>query len=287
MIALTPEKAIAALEDYVITPNLGLHPTLGVIRKSGKSADDPDYIYLRSIERKAEKYGAKVEVICADNYAEAASAIQTFRHDYRINGIIILAHYGKEVDNALANMIPTRLDLDCVASSTYGHMFTSNSPVAYRYGPCAPVAVMKLLEYEGISELAGMRVAVIGRSLRVGRPLAEILTQHNATVTCFHSNTFHKFENDFDKFDIIISAVGKPKIWKNNGNYSSGQYLIDIGINTDEDGKICGDFDYESFADLDIHITPVPGGIGQLATVVLFSKLFTGAAHSRGELTDV
>lgn len=288
MRVLFPTKAIAALEDYVITPHIGLHPTLGVVIKpEDEDKDEGNHIYLRSIQKKAAKYGAKVEVIEASTYTEAASAIQTFRHNYRINGIIILAHYGKEVDNALANMIPTRLDLDCVSAATYGILFTSSSPVAYRYGPCAPVAVMKLLEYEGLSELAGLRIAIIGRSLRVGRPLAEILTQHNATVTCFHSNSIYDFEKDFANFDIIISAVGKPKIWTNKGNFSSSQYLIDVGVNVDEEGRVCGDFDYGSFAELDVNITPVPGGIGQLATVVLFSKLYTGAAHAKGELTDV
>ena len=283
---LLPDKAIAALEDYVITPNLGLHPTLGVVIRTGESSD-PDHIYLRSIQKKADKYGAKVEVAEVDNYTEAAAAIQSFRHNYRINGIIILAHFTPEIDTALANMIPTRLDIDCVASNTYGLMFTSNSPVSYRLGPCAPVAVMKMLEYEGLSDLSGLNVAVIGRSLRVGRPLAEILTQHNATVTCYHSHSLPGIEIDFDSYDIIISAVGKPKIWSNKENWGTNQYLIDIGINTDENGKICGDFDFESYVDATVFITPVPGGIGQLATVVLFAKLFTAAAQARGELTDV
>ena len=281
---LTPSKAIAALEDYVIKPNLTLYPTLGVVIKTD-SKDSPDYIYLRAIEKKAASYGANVEVHEVDNYSEAASAIQAMRHNYRISGIIILSYFGTDADRALANMIPSRLDIDCVASHTFGHLVTSNSPVAYRYGPCAAVAVVKLLEYEGITDFAGLKIAVIGRSLRVGRPLVEMLTKKNGTVTCFHSQSLIK--DELHDYDIIISAVGQPKVWGADKIGTDNKYLIDVGINTDENGSVCGDFDFDSFRDTNANITPVPGCIGKLATIVLFSKLYTSAAYSYGEPNNV
>ena len=285
---LTPDKAISALEDYVIKPNLPLFPTLGVIIKPGDK-DSPDYIYLRSIEKKAAIYSAKVVVKEAANYKEAATAIQEMRHDHKINGIIILSHFGKDVDRALFNMIPPRLDIDCVSALTFGHLITSYSPVGYRHGPCAAVAAMKLLEYEGLTDLSEKKVAVIGRSLRVGRPLAEMLTQNNATVTCFHSQS-GDFKNSCELFDydIIISAVGKPKIW-NLDACGGGQerYFIDVGISTDENDSICGDFDIDSFENTDINITPVPGCVGKLATVVLFAKLYANAAYVYGDFSNV
>lgn len=283
---LLPDKAIAALEEYVITPYRMLHPTLGVIIKKNDQ-NNPDYVYLRSIQKKAEEYGAKVEVVHVSGYADAANAIQHLRHCTLINGIIILSSFGAEADRALSNMVPSRLDIDCTAASTFGQLITSTSPVGYRYGPCAAVAVMKLLEYENI-DLTGKNVAVMGRSLTVGRPLAEMLTQHNATVTCYHSKSEYY---DLSHYDIVVSAMGKAKAisHKNVARYMvqdefTPQYLIDVGINVDENGKVCGDFDFESFKeDENIRITPVPGCIGKLATVVLFSKLFSNAAEMNGD----
>lgn len=283
---LLPDKAIAALKEYVITPYKALHPTLGVIIKKDDQ-NSPDYVYLRSIQKKAEEYDARIEVIYVDGYADAANAIQHLRHCTLINGIIILSSFGAEADRALANMIPSRLDVDCAAASTFGQLITSTSPVGYRYGPCAAVAVMKLLEYENI-DLAGKRVAVMGRSLTVGRPLAEMLTQHNATVTCYHSKSEYY---DLSYYDIIIGAMGKAKALsdKHIARYmvqdeSTPQYLIDVGINVDENGKVCGDFDFKSFEGINnIKITPVPGCVGKLATVVLFAKLFSNAAEMNGD----
>lgn len=279
---LTADKAIAALEDYVIYPNIQLAPTLGVI--INESAPVDDLSYLKSIRRKADVYNVVIKLYECENFIEASHAIAECKHDPRINGIIILSSFGnKDTDRALANMIPTRLDLDCMASHTMGMLVTSQSPVGYRFGPCAPVAAMKLLEYEGLTDLSGLKVAILSRSLRVGRPLAEMLTQHNATVTCIHSQS-NFYLKDLRDYDIIISAMGQLGAIK--GEYfepNHGGYIIDISINVDENGKLCGDCDIDSFKDIDIHITPVPGCVGKLATTVLFSKLFTNAAHMRGD----
>lgn len=276
---LKPDAAIAALEQHVILPNLNLVPTLGVIIKQAHSSDERSY--LKSILNLAKEYNANVVVeYCAD-VIEASEKIYELKKNAEVDGIIILSSFGdNDINRALANMIPSRLDLDCMSSTTMGMLITNPSPIGYRFGPCAPVAAMKVLEYEEfLSDLSGLKVAVLGRSLRVGRPLAEMLTQHNATVTCFHSKSG---EFDLKGYDIVISAIGQPKKI-DSSMVDSNALLIDIGINVDPDtGSICGDFDIESFKDTDVSITPVPGCIGKLATVVLFSKLFTNACMLKG-----
>lgn len=278
---LLPDKAISGLEEHVIFPNKELHPTLGVIIKTNASPDDLSY--LKSIKKHAAAYEVQLQIIECANFTEASHAISMFKHWTDISGIIVLSSFGTaEIDRALANMTPSRLDLDCAASSTMGMLITAQSPVGYRFGPCAPVAVIKLLEYEGMSDLTGKKVAVLGRSLRVGRPLAEMLTQHNATVTCYHSKSGVTSFASSD-YDIIVSAVGQANLLSasNFSTHYSG-ILIDVGVNVNDEGKLCGDFDFNSFTDLNVQITPVPGCIGKIATTVLFSKLFTNAAQMRG-----
>lgn len=276
---LLPQNAIAALEQHVIFPNFDFSPTLGVIISITPSGDEQSY--LKSIERQAEKYGAQLEIEYCTDVIEASEKIQLFKRNPSIDGVIILSSFGEtEVNQALANMIPPRLDLDCMSATTMGMLVTNPSPIGYRFGPCAPVAAMKILEYEEfLSDLSGLKVAVLGRSLRVGRPLAEMLTQHNATVTCFHSKSE---KMDLHGYDIVISATGKSKAITSK-MVDNDAVLIDIGINIDPDsGELCGDFDFDSFAETKVKITPVPGCIGKLATVVLFSKLFSNACRIRG-----
>lgn len=278
---LLPDKAIYALENYVILPHKNLNPTLGVIiKKSDK--DNPDYVYLRSIEKKAEEYNVFVAVCEADCYVEAADAIQRFKKIMSISGIIVLSSFGEEIDQALYDMIPGRLDLDCTAANTFGRLITFDSPIGFRLGPCAPVAVMKLFEYDNIN-LEGKKVAIINRSLRVGRPLAEMLTQHNATVTVLHSKSR---DYDLNDYDIIVSATGIPHFLSRDQFDDKYRILVDVGISVDENGKVCGDFDWASFADADGMITPAPGCVGKLATTVLFAKLYNNAIEASKQHYD-
>lgn len=285
---LTPDRAIYALESQVITPNHTLNPTLGVVIKG--DAEEDSMSYLRSIQKKAEQYKASVEIHKANTASGAAMSINQLKQNPGVYGIINLSHFGG-ADRGLNNMIPSRLDIDCASSYTLGHLFANKSNIGYRMAPCAAVAALKLLEYDGLSDLTGYNVAVLGRSLRVGRPLSEILLQKNATVTTFHSKSYIV---GLDQYDIVISAIGKPEFinyykhfWSGDEYQCRTKYLIDIGINQNESEKICGDFDITSFGDIDCKYTPVPGGVGKLATVILFAKLFTNAtgvnAPSSGE----
>lgn len=284
---LYPDSAIDALESEVILPNRHLNPTLGVI--VAKDAPEDDQSYLRSILGQGNKYNVNIFLKECEDAIAAQQAINTMKQDPSMCGIIILSHFGG-ADLALYNSIPTRLDIDCLSSVTLGRLMANTSNIGYRLAPCAAVAAWKMLEYNGYKDLAGYKVAILGRSLRVGRPLAEILCQKNATVTVFHTKSPEdKFLEDYD---IVISAIGVPKevSYDNpdyfesvtNSNLWRTTVIIDVGINVDENGCLCGDVDIDSFRDCgrkNIWITPTPGGIGKLATVCLFSKVFSNAVN--------
>ena len=277
MYLVTPEKAITALEEQVIFPNQDLKPKLGIIVK--KQVNKDEQAYLRSITKQAEKYNATYCIDFVSNYHEMAESIHSFKANREIYGIIVLSSLGDiSTDRAICDMIPPRLDIDCMSSTTLGLLMTDSSPIAYRLGPCAPAAAIKILEYENV-DLKGKKVAVVGRSLRVGRPLAEMFCKQDATVTLFHSKSdLTALYNE--KFDVIVSAIGRPKFFTKSDfvNDLNDTFLIDIGINVDEKGHLCGDFDTDSFEDEPlVKITPAPGCIGKLTTTILFAKLFSNA----------
>lgn len=276
---LSPDSVIDRLEEEVILPNRHLNPTLGVIIK--KDAPAEDLSYFTSIQKKSKKYNVTLDIKECETPSEAQEAINQLKQNPAMCGIIILSHYSPSADMVIYNSIPTRLDIDCLSSHTMGRLMTNSSTLGYRLAPCAAVAAWKMLEYNGYEDLTGYRVAILGRSLRVGRPLAEILCQKNATVTVFHSKSpTYLWLQDYD---IIISAIGQPKeIDQDNPKYfdepCSAEMIIDVGINVDCNGKLCGDVYFDSFDDK-VKITPVPGGIGKLATVVLFTKVFKNAIN--------
>lgn len=278
-IVYDPSDVIANLENFSIFPYKELNPILAVIIK--KDADQDEVCYLQALQKTAKKYGAKVLVEYATNMQEVASVIQGLRKNYFISGIIILSSFGKEADRALSNLIPTRLDVDCVSSTTFGELITSSSPISFRKGPCTAVACYKIIEDIFSDDLSYKSVGIINRSLRVGRPLAEILVQHNATVTVYHS----KSTIDLSQHDIVICAVGQKDFFTPD-YFREGQVVIDVGINVCENHQVAGDVMFDKVCDKLGEkgiITPVPGCVGKLTTTVLFAKLFSNAAELMGE----
>lgn len=280
---LLPDKAIAALEKHVIFPYRDLHPTLGVIIKTDAKPDETSY--LTSLINVGKKYNVRVEVARVKNMVEASKRILAFKTSSACHGIIILSDFGKAQQN-LYDLIPPRLDIDSTSTMSLGKLIGTPDPVGYRKAPCAPVAVLKILSYENI-DLTGKKVAVIGRSVRVGRPLAEILLQQNATVTIMHSKSDIV---DLQNYDIVCVGIGQPNFidFTNKKQWNCSDYdghIYDIGIN-EVDKILFGDVNLDSFENTHAKITPVPGGIGKMATVVLMTKLFTNAATMAGLLDD-
>lgn len=279
---LTADTAIQALEEIVISPSSAMiTPTLGVVVATESDKTKADWSYLRQIKKFADKYGAEVQVFDVDTTNDAYRAIAEMRDDAKFDGIIIISTFLNGNDQYLKNYIPMPLDLDCSSSQSLGHMVCDKSQTFYRQAPCTASAVYKLLTYNNI-DVSGKRVGVVGRSTRAGRPTAQLMSMANATVTMYHSKSDLSF---LKTEDIVISAVGKPKILTAD-LFKSGQVVVDVGMNYDkETKKFCGDVDYDAVCEVigdSGAITPVPNGIGPLTNTILFSKLFVNAVKIHG-----
>ena len=140
--------------------------------------------------------------------------------------------------------------------------------------PCTAEAVMSLIKHYQI-ETKGKKVAVVGRSLVIGKPVALLLTTANATVTVCHTKTVN-VEEECKRADIIVACCGVAKLI--NANYvKEGQIVIDVGMNVDEEGKLCGDVDYDSVSEIAEAVTPVPGGVGSITTAILLRHVVNNA----------
>ena len=144
----------------------------------------------------------------------------------------------------------------------------------YAYLPCTPAGVMEMLKYEGI-DVEGKNCVVIGRSNIVGKPMAMLLLHSNATVTICHSRT--KNLADICKTaDVIVVAIGKAKFLTAD-MVKDGAVIIDVGMDRDENGKLCGDVDFDNVAEKASYITPVPGGVGPMTISMLMQNTLTSA----------
>ena len=279
---LNPQPAIEALEEIVIKPaSKVVTPTLGCIIAEKDDSNKADWVYLRQLVKCADKYGAKTETLSCSGLQGAYKSISELKNNPEIDGIIVLSSFKKGDDQFLKNYIPMPLDIDCASAVSLGHMLYDRSETFYRGAPCTAGAIYKLLTYNGV-DVTGKRVGVIGRSPRVGRPASQIMSIANATVTLYHSKSDL---SSLTQEDIVISAIGKPKFLKAN-LFREGQIVVDAGINVDENGKLCGDVDYDEVCKVlgdSGAITSVPNGVGPLTNVVLFSKLFANKYTLRGD----
>lgn len=271
------ESTIKKLETVVINPHPTLNPTLGIIYRANDAAAGS---YLRSIERNAEKYKSTTISAQCDTIQNASLQIRRWSQDSNINGIILISDYG-EATQSLYNMIPMRLDIDGLSNKSSAHLYGSKDPIAYRKAPCTAAACLKIIQTLYDNNLAGLNVAVVGRSMRVGRPLAELLLQQDCTVTLYHTKS--KKTNDFRDKDILVSAIGRPEYFYHPLNLDATNLnIIDVGINYDEHGRICGDVNYDSVKDKAAYITPVPNGVGAVTNTVLFAKLYANKLDFAG-----
>ena len=269
------ESTIKKLETVAIDPHPTLNPTLGVIYRADDAAAGS---YLRSIRRNAEKYNSTLVSAECDSIQDASLKIRQWSQDPSINGIILISDYG-EATQSLYNLIPARLDIDGLSNKSSAHLYGSKDPIAYRKAPCTAAACLKIIQTLYNNDLAGLNVAVVGRSMRVGRPLAELLLQQDCTVTLYHSKS--RKDNFYDK-DVLISAIGQPKYFNSCTVDAQDMNIIDVGINYDPQGHMRGDVDYDNLKDLANYITPVPNGVGAVTNTVLFAKLYANKLDFAG-----
>lgn len=235
--------------------------------------DDPaSAVYVRNKIRACNKCGIiALHINLPDSVSEGKvlDLIDEFNDDPFTGGIILQLPIPKHFDaQYLINRISPNKDVDGLSFTSQSSLYTGLPG----HRPCTAKGVMKLIEHYGI-ETKGKHVVIVGRSDLVGRPLSVWLSNktRNATVTLCNSYTTN-LKDICKQADILISAVGFPKLISAD-MVKKGAVVIDVGINRDENGKLCGDVDFENVKEVASAITPVPGGVGPLTVAMLIDHL--------------
>ncbi len=257
----------------------GLMPTLKVILV-GEHA--PSVIYTRNKKRFCESFGAQCEIIKLDEHIKACDFVKEVKKiadDENVHGCFVqlpLPAQLRSVD--IPNLIPPHKDVDGFHQSNIAHLFYGDKGDNSLL-PCTPKGIINLCDYYNIT-LEGKNIVVIGRSAIVGKPLSMLLTNYDATVTLCHSRT-KNLHTHTKSADIIITAIGKAKfLTKDYLSDSKKQSIIDVGMNQNNEGKLCGDTDYKNLLSTVDAITPVPGGVGPMTILSLAQNLLQAAEKS-------
>ncbi|MDO4477289.1 MAG: bifunctional methylenetetrahydrofolate dehydrogenase/methenyltetrahydrofolate cyclohydrolase FolD [Clostridia bacterium] len=256
----------------------GINPGLAVILVG---EDNASKIYVKNKKRCCDELGIFSEEFYFPedtSEKEIIDLIEKLNQDKKINGILVQLPLPSHINqkNITESILPEK-DVDAFHSSTIGNLLTNHTKLL----PCTPAGIIEIFNRENIS-LVGKHCVVIGRSNIVGKPLAFMLINEDATVTICHSKT--KNLSDICKnADIIICAVGKEK-FLNKNMIKKGAVIIDVGINRDENGKICGDVDFDDVKNIASAITPVPGGVGPMTIAMLMKNTITATKIQNKEV---
>ena len=250
----------------------GVKPTLGIIRVGER---EDDLSYERGATKRCETLGVAYEkfLLPADvTQEELMATIDKVNKDDSIHGVLIFRPLPKHLDQAvIENALAPEKDVDCMTDLSMSGVFTGKK---IGFPPCTPQACMEILDHYGI-DCTGKKAVVIGRSLVVGKPAAMMLVKKNATVTICHTRTVD-MPSVAREADIIIVAAGRAGVV--GAEYvKEGQTIIDVGINVNAEGKLCGDVDYAAVEPIVDAITPVPGGVGSVTTSVLVGHVVEAA----------
>lgn len=270
----------AAIKEQVQGMMEGLEgqpPKLAIVRV-GERPDDLSY--ERGAMKRMEAFGLRAqsyafpEEINGEDFKEAFAAIN---RDPDVTGILLLKPLPPQIpEREIEAMIDPAKDLDGISPVNMAKVFAGE---ADGFAPCTAEAVVEVLKAYGIP-ISGKRAVIVGRSLVVGRPLAMLLLKENATVTLCHTRT-KNLEEECRRAEILVAAAGRAKML-GASHVGEQAVVIDVGINVDEDGKLCGDVDFASIDGRAAMATPVPGGVGAVTTAVLAKHLAQAAKRSRG-----
>ena len=272
-----PVSEILDKETVNISENLienGVVPTLAVIRVGDNGSD---IAYEESLIKKARTLGIQVEKFIFDSNASESvllDVIKIINENDKIHGVLMFRPLPKSMDeDRVRNHLAAQKDIDCITDDSLARVFTASQT---GFPPCTAEAAMTILDFYGI-EPAGKKAVVIGRSLVIGKPVAMMLLNKNASVTVCHSKTKLEDLIDYCKdADIIVCATGK--IDTLTADCVNGkQTVIDVGINFNSDGKMCGDVDFQGVEGKVAAITPVPGGVGGVTTSILMHHVAVAA----------
>lgn len=225
--------------------------------------------YVRGKGRDCEEVGIQNTTLRYDDISEQEllEKIEELNADTAVDGILVQLPLPEHINEkrVLETISPLK-DVDGFHPQNVGKMYIGEKTLL----PCTPKGIIRILEELGFDDLAGKKAAVFGRSNIVGKPIAKLLLDKNATVTICHSKTKNIIE-EARQADIIVSAMGQAKLVKKEW-IKEGAVVIDVGMNRDEQGKLCGDVDLEDVIDRVSHITPVPRGVGLITRAMLLEN---------------
>lgn len=274
MLELRGKKVSDGIKEYVSKEleTLSFVPKLAIVRV-GENPDDMSY--ERSATKKLKSFGLDVAsyVFPQDISDEAfKKAFKDINEDDEVTGILLLRPLPRTINEKdIENMIDPKKDLDGISPINIAKVFAGDTT---GFSPCTAEAVIEVLKAYDI-ELTGKKVTVVGRSMVVGKPVSMLLLKENATVTMTHTRTVDLKKTCSDA-EIVVAAAGRAKML--NSDYcGQDAVMIDVGINVDDNGKLCGDVDYSTLDGKASAATPVPGGVGTITTAVLAKHLIQAA----------
>ena len=256
----------------------GITPGLAVILVG---EDPASQTYVRNKQKACEEvgfHGEQINLPAATTQEELLKVVQELNARSDIHGILCQLPLPKGLDDSLViAAIDPKKDVDAFHAENVGHIMIGDQ----QFLPCTPAGVMELIHRSDIT-VEGKHCVVIGRSNIVGKPMAMLLLQENGTVTICHSRTKNLAEV-CRQADILVAAVGRAK-FVTADMVKPGATVIDVGINRDENGKLCGDVDFDAVEPIAGAITPVPGGVGPMTIALLMKNTLTAAKQQNNIL---
>lgn len=237
--------------------------------------DDPaSKVYVGNKKKACEATGIKsleYALPAETSEDELIALIEKLNNDATVNGILCQLPLPKHInEKRIINTISAKKDVDAFHPENVGHIMIGD----YTFLPCTPAGVMEMLERTNI-DVQGKHCVIVGRSNIVGKPAAALMLNKSATVTVCHSKTVNLKEVCLTA-DILVAAVGRANFIRAD-MVKDGAIVIDVGINRNEQGKLCGDVDFEKVSEKASFITPVPGGVGPMTIAMLMKNTLTAA----------
>jgi methylenetetrahydrofolate dehydrogenase (NADP+)/methenyltetrahydrofolate cyclohydrolase len=241
--------------------------------------DPASQIYVRNKTTSCAQAGIRTfdhRLPAGTSQAELLALVKKLNADPAVDGILIQLPLPAGLDaRPIMEAVDPRKDVDGIHPDNLGHLLMGEP----RFVACTPFGIMKLIEESGLS-LAGTNAVVVGRSNMVGKPMAALLTNANATVTLCHSKT-RDLGAVVGAAELVVAAVGRPEMVR-GAWIKPGAVVIDVGINRRDDGKLLGDVEFAAAAERASAITPVPGGVGPMTIAMLLANTVTAARRRAG-----
>lgn len=234
-----------------------------------------DLAYERGARKRMESVGVEMKITELPEDISQADFVKAFRkvnEDKTVHGIMLFRPLPKHLDESeIASIINPIKDVDCMSPVNIAKVFMGDEGV---FAPCTAKAVMEMLAHYEV-DLSGKNVAIVGRSMVIGKPLAMLMLKKNATVTVCHTRTVDLAEK-CRRADVVVAAAGRAGMITGD-MISRGTVVVDVGININEEGKLCGDVEFESVEPQASYISPVPGGVGGVTSSVLARHVIKAA----------